>query len=47
MSDRLEEALDGIWDSDDPAATRYLDLILEGHDPYEASRIIQAEELGR
>ena len=42
MMDRLDEALDGIWDSDDPNAWRYLELILEGRDGYEADRIIQA-----
>lgn len=42
--DHLDEALDGIWDSDDPAAARYLDLILEGRDSYEALRIVQATD---
>lgn len=42
MSERLWEVLDGVWGSDDPEASRYVELILDGHDPYEASRIIQA-----
>jgi hypothetical protein len=38
----LDQALDGIWDATDPDAWRYVQLLLSGHDPFEATCIIQA-----
>jgi hypothetical protein len=43
----LDAALDGIWDVEPGTpeaarACRYLDLILEGRDPFEADRIVAA-----